>query len=392
MSLRFSLIVAVSLAAALVRAADPSPPVCDDIQAAMQTFVDDHQLSGAVSLIANRNEILHLGAVGSSNLETQRDMQTDDLFWIASLTKPFTATAVMILSEEGTLSIDDPVAKHLPDFAEMTVGEERRPTKTELTIRHLLTHTSGVAGVKWPRGGDTRSLDVQAYELASLPLQFEPGLQWKYGNGLNVAARIVEVVSGMPFDDFIWRRITDPLQMPDTTFHMTGKQYRRFARNYRLNDDRSALAPAEHKLVTPEPEAGADITPSPSGGLYSTAGDLSRFCRMLLSGGELDGVRILAPETVAEMTTVQTGDLRTGFTPGNGWGLGVCIVRQPQGVTRTLSPGTFGHGGAYGTQSWIDPKKGLIYVLMIQRPDLGNSDASPMRDAFQTAAVEAIGD
>lgn len=392
MSLRSSLIVVSFFAAGLVHAVDPSPPVCDDIQAAMQSFVDDRQLSGAVTLVANRDELLHRGAVGTSNLDTQCAMQADDLFWIASLTKPFSATAVMILQDEGKLSIDDPVAKHLPDFARMTVGEERRPAKTVLTIRHLLTHTSGVAGVKWPRGGDTRSLDVQAHELASLPLQFEPGTKWKYSNGLNVAARIVEVVSGIAFDHFVRQRITDPLKMHDTTFYMTDEQYQRFVRNYRLNDDQTALIPAEHKLVTPEPKAGADITPSPSGGLFSTAGDLSRFYRMLLSGGELDGVRILATETVDEMTTVQTGDLQTGFTPGNGWGLGVCVVREPQGVTRMLSPGTFGHGGAYGTQGWIDPQQGLVYVLMIQRPDLGNSDASPMRDSFQSAATAAFGE
>lgn len=387
-----ALIVVCLVTGGLTRAADPAPPVCDDIQAVMQEFVDHHQLSGAVTLVADRNQVLHLGAVGLSNLETDRPMQTDDLFWIASLTKPFSATSVMILQDDGRLSIDDPVAKHLPDFAEMKVGEERQPAKTVLTIRHLLTHTSGVAGVKWPVGGDTRSLDVQAYELASLPLQFEPGSQWKYGNGLNVAARIVEVVSGVPFDRFIRHRITEPLGMDDTTFRMTDDQYARFARNYELNEDKSGLVPAEHKLVTPDPAAGADITPSPSGGLFSTARDLSRFYRMFLNGGELDGVRVLSPESVQAMTTVQTGDLTTGFTPGNGWGLGLCIVREPQGVTRMLSPGTFGHGGAYGSQAWSDPEHGRIYILMIQRRDIGNSDASPMRDAFQSAAVSAFGD
>ena len=388
---RLPLILICLVASGLSRAADPAPPVCDEIQAVMQEFVDHHQVSGAVTLVADRDQVLHLGAVGLSEIETERRMQTDDLFWIASLTKPFTATAVMILQDEGKLSIDDPVALHLPDFAEMTVGEDRQPANTILTIRQLLTHTSGVAGVKWPLGGDTRSLDVQAYELASLPLQFEPGSQWKYGNGLNVAARIVEVVSGIPFDQFIRYRITEPLDMDDTTFRMSDDQYARFARNYELNDDKSGLVPAEHKLVTPDPAAGADVTPSPSGGLFSTAGDLSRFYRMFLNGGELDSVRVLSPESVEAMTTVQTGDLKTGFTPGNGWGLGLCVVRVPQGVTRMLSPGTFGHGGAYGSQGWIDPEQGLIYVLMIQRRDIGNSDASPMRDAFQSAAVAAFG-
>src|SRR5262249_17927891 len=153
--------------------------------------------------------------------------------------------------------------------------------------------------------------------------------------------------------DFVRERITDPLGMRDTTFLLTPLQYERFARNYKLTYDRTALVPAEHRLVTPDPELGKTITPSPSGGLFSPAEDLSRFYRMMLNGGELDGIRILKPETARAMTTIQTGDLVTGFTPGNGWGLGFCVVREPQGVTRMLSPGTFGHGGAYGTQGWI---------------------------------------
>jgi len=372
------------------RGADPAPPVNADIQAAMQRFVDDGQLSGAVTLVADRNGLRHVGAVGLRDLDAKEAMRPDSLFWIASLTKPFAATAVLILQDDGKLSVDDPVAKYLPDFEQLAVGEDRRPLQTPLTIRHLLTHTSGVSSKPWPNGGDTRSLDVQAYEIASLPLQFEPGTKWTYGQSLDVAGRIVEVVSGLPFADFVRQRITESLDMHDTTFELTPAQFERLATNYRQNDDKTALVPAEHKYVTPDPSLGVKVTPSPSGGLFSTANDLSRFYRMLLSGGELDGVRILSADTVAAMTTVQTGDLVTGFTPGNGWGFGVCVVREPQGVTRMLSPGTYGHGGAYGTQGWIDPAKGLIYVLMIQRPDLGNSDQSPMRDAFQSAAVAAF--
>ncbi|MBL8850094.1 MAG: beta-lactamase family protein [Planctomycetaceae bacterium] len=374
----------------LVCAADP-PPVSNNVQAAMQQYVDDGQLSGAVTLVADRDGIRHLGAVGKSDLETERDLRVDDLFWIASLSKPFAATAVMILQDDGRLSIDDPVSKHLADFEQLTIGEDRRPVQTVLTIRHLLTHTSGLSSPPWPPGGDNRSLDVQAAEMASLPLHFEPGSKWAYSNSLNVAGRIVEVVSGLPFAEFVKQRITDPLGMHETTFHLTDEQHARFVRLYKLNDDKSALVPAEHKYVTPDPEAGAAITPSPSGGLFSTAEDLSRFYRMLLNGGEWEGVRVLSPETVQAMTTIQTGELKTGFTTGNGWGLGFCIVREPQGVTRMLSPGTFGHGGAYGTQGWIDPERGLICILMIQRPDLGNSDESPMRDAFQAAAVSLFG-
>jgi CubicO group peptidase (beta-lactamase class C family) len=248
-----------------------------------------------------------------------------------------------------------------------------------------------VASHPWPKGGDARSLDEQAREIASLPLLFEPGSRWRYSQGLNVAGRIVEVVSGMSFADFLRQRITDPLGMHDTTFAMTPAQKARFAMTYRLNDDTTKLIPAEHELVTPDSSLATKITPSPSGGLYSTAADVLRFYGMLLNGGESGGTRILSADAVKAMTTIQTGELETGFTPGNGWGCGACIVREPQGVTRMLSPGTFGHGGAYGTQCWVDPIKGLVYVLMIQRSDLGNSDDSPMRAVFQATAASVFG-
>jgi CubicO group peptidase (beta-lactamase class C family) len=131
-------------------------------------------------------------------------------------------------------------------------------------------------------------------------------------------------------------------------------------------------------------------SPNPSGGLFSTAQDMGRFYQMILNGGELDGRRIVSQEAVQQMTTLQTGELKTGFTTGNGWGLGWCIVREPQGVTKSLSPGTFGHGGAFGTQGWVDPERNMIYVLMIQRTNFGNSDASDLRGAFDQTAVETL--
>jgi CubicO group peptidase (beta-lactamase class C family) len=133
-----------------------------------------------------------------------------------------------------------------------------------------------------------------------------------------------------------------------------------------------------------------DRFPAANGGLFSTVNDYARFCRMILAGGELDGTRFLRPESVRLMTTIQTDDLKTGFTPGNGWGLGWCVVREPQGITAMLSPGTFGHGGAYGTQAWIDPHLKRVYILMVQRADFPNSDDSPVRRAFQEAAASAL--
>ena len=198
---------------------------------------------------------------------------------------------------------------------------------------------------------------------------------------------MVEIVAGKPFDEFLTEKIFRPLQMVDTTFHPSPEQQQRLARLYQPGEDGKSLAPGTHWLVDLSPNK----SPNPSGGLFSTASDMARFYQMILGGGELDGRRIVSHEAVKQMTTIQTGDLRTGFTDGNAWGLGWCLVRQPQGVSAMLSPGTFGHGGAFGTQGWVDPQRQMIFVLMIQRTGFGNSDASDIRRDFQELAVRSTG-
>jgi len=178
--------------------------------------------------------------------------------------------------------------------------------------------------------------------------------------------------------------------MKDTTFYPSAEQMKRLATSYKRTDD-GKLEPAKIFILEGHDPSARDRYPAANGGLFSTAGDYGRFCRMLLNGGSLDGKTYLKPETVKLMRTVSTGDLHTGFTEGNGWGLGVGVVRQPQGVTASLSPGSFGHGGAYGTQAWIDPEKGVAYVLMVQRANFKNSDDSEVRKAFQDAAAGAVG-
>jgi CubicO group peptidase (beta-lactamase class C family) len=228
-------------------------------------------------------------------------------------------------------------------------------------------------------------------------MQYEPGEKWKYTqSGINAAARVVEVVSGMTFDAFVEKRIFQPLGMKSTTFYPTDEQRARLATAYAKSKDTGALDP-----VPPRPEFGPrDRPPQGNGGLYSTAPDYARFCQMLLNGGTLDGRRYLSAAAMKLLTTPQTGDLPTGFfqtdTYGNrganyGWGLGTSILRTPHdGVAAMLSPGTYGHGGAWGTQAWIDPVKGVAYVLMVQRSNFPNSDASDVRGAFQLAAANAI--
>jgi CubicO group peptidase (beta-lactamase class C family) len=307
-------------------------------------------------------------------------MSVDTLFGVMSMTKPVTATALMILVDEGRLSLDDPVAKYIPAFADAKT-ESGEPVRG-LTVRHVLTHTSGLTGEQ----GCRVSLEATANELAARPFKFQPGEKWEYGPSLNVCGRIIEVVSGQSYDEFLRQRIFEPLGMKNTTFHPTEEQRERVAVLYELSDERKSLVPTERVLSIGEP----DCVPNPSGGLFSTAGDMLAFYRMILGGGELQGTRILSADAVHEMTRVQTGDLQTGFTPGNAWGLGWCIVREPQGVTGMLSPGSFGHGGYYGTQGWVDPVKKRIFVLMIQRAGLPNSDASDVRRDFQQLAVESF--
>ena len=193
----------------------------------------------------------------------------------------------------------------------------------------------------------------------------------------------------MPFDKFLERRLFGPLGMKDTTFYLTEEQLPRLATSYRRTE-KGELEATDIRILDGKSPTSRDRFPAANGGLFSTAPDYARFCQMILNGGELDGKRYLKPESVKLMTTIQTGDLKTGFTDGNGWGLGWCVVREPQGVTAMLSPGTFGHGGAYGTQAWIDPGKKRIYILMVQRANFPNSDATEVRRAFQEAANSAL--
>jgi CubicO group peptidase (beta-lactamase class C family) len=287
---------------------------------------------------------------------------------------------VLILQDEGKLCVSDPVWKYIPRFKDVRLGDE--PPAREITIRDLMTHTSGIGGSQRNQG----TLQETAELLAGQPLQFQPGSRWQYSPGMTVCGRIIEVASGQPYETFLAERIFRPLKMTDTTFFPTTQQQRRLARIYRPGPEPGTLAPATHWLT----DLGPQRTPNPSGGLFSTAADLAKFYQMVLNGGELEGQRIVSKKAAKQMTCVQTADLTTGFTPGNGWGLGWCVVRQPQGVTGMLSPGTFGHGGAFGTQGWVDPQRKLVFVLMIQRTAFGNSDGATIRGEFQRLAVEAL--
>ena len=347
------------------------------IPAQMKTFVAGKKVAGVVTLVATRDGVIHHAAVGQADIGNKIPMRKDTLFAIASMTKPITGTAVMILRDQGKLSLDDLVSKYIPEFksAALKSGLPKR----QLTIRDLVTHTSGLVGSQ----RTSSSLKATAIMLARRPLGFQPGAKWQYSPGMSVAGRIVEIVSGQPFDRFLQKRIFGPLNMTDTTFHPTAAQQKRLAKIYRPGKGGKSIVVTKSWIAAVDPKR----TPNPSGGLFSTAADMAKFYRMILRGGELNGKRILSAAAVKEMTTILTADLKTGFTPGNGWGVGWCIVRKPQGVTAMLSPGSCGHGGAFGTQGWIDRKKNRIYVLMIQRSGFGNGDASDIRGEFQRLAA-----
>jgi CubicO group peptidase (beta-lactamase class C family) len=346
----------------------------------MQEFVGAKQISGAVTLVSHKGQIVHLEAAGEADLSTHRPMAKNAVFAIASMTKPITATAIMILADEGKLSIADPVSKYIPEFhdAKLSTGKPSH----EITIRDLLTHTSGLTGDQGVKEG---SLEKTAVEMSNRILAFEPGSKWSYSPGLTVCGRVIEVASGIAYHEFLAHRIFEPLNMQDTTFAPTDEQRQRIALLYKPNADKKDI-----EAAVPQLTGNGAPTFGPSGGLFSTAADMARFYQMILNGGELDGKRIVSKSAVSEMTTIQTGELTTGFTPGNGWGLGWCVIRQPQDVTKMLSPGTYGHGGAWGTQGWVDPVRGTIYVLMIQRRDFGNSDGSDIRADFQQLAADAL--
>lgn len=307
----------------------------DPIAERMQAFADANQFSGSVTMVVHRGKLVHHAAVGLADVESGRAMQQDSLFAIASMTKPITATALMILQDDGRVSVEDPVAKYIPEFKDVSLADG--PAKTEMTIRHLMTHTSGLGGEQRCIG----SIKSTAEELATRKLSFDPGTKWQYSPGLNVIGRIIEVVSGQPYEAFLAERIFQPLRMVDTTFAPTEAQRARVARLYEPGENGESLAVASHWIT----DFSGEVVPSPSGGLFSTASDMAAFYRMILNGGQSNDRQIVSRSAVEQMTTVQTGDLVTGFTPGNGWGLGWCVVRQPQGVTKDVSPGTFGHGG-----------------------------------------------
>lgn len=391
-----SLLLAAPAAAILVAGlpVTAATPTLPGIGSAMEQMIQQHEVAGAVTMVVTKQKVVHLECTGFADVASQKRMTPETLFWIASMTKPITGAAILMLQDQGKLQVTDPVAKFLPEFAHLKTPSGR---PANLTIVQILTHTSGLGEAKGPAAEQAKTLaDLVPIWLAA-PMQYEPGQKWQYTqSGINAAARIVEVVSGLTFDQFLEKRLFAPLGMKHTTFYLDTAPAGSLVTAYSKNKDTGQLDP-----VPPRPEFGPrQRPPQGNGGLYSTAPDYARFCQMLLNGGKLDGRRYLSPKAVELLSTPQTGSLPTGFFQNEtfgqhgmnyGWGIGTCVLRTPhEGVAAMLSPGTFGHGGAWGTQAWIDPLRGAAYILMVQRSNFPNSDASEVRKAFQEAAATAL--
>ena len=377
---------------ALLALTAQAAPQLPGIGAALQATVEAHEVAGAVTLVATKDKILHLEATGFATLADKKPLEPDAMFWLASTTKPVTSVAVLMLQDEGQLSLSDPVAKYLPAFAGLKTPSGQ---PANLTIAQLLTHTSGLAEIK--RGSYALKKDlaevIDSYFPAA-PMLFEPGERWKYTSfGFDVAGRIVEIVSGKSFDAFLQERLFDPLGMKDTTFFTSDDQQRRLVTNYARNSATGELEPRAHQFGRP---VRGQFPPVPGGGLHSTASDVARFGQMLLNRGVFEGKRYLSAAAYETLTTVHTGGLATGFSTGQfnevlGWGMGAYVLRAPHaGVSATLSPGSFGHPGACGTHLIVDPAKGLVYVLMIQRSNLSDNFENETARAFLQAAADAL--
>lgn len=354
-----------------------------DVAAALQPYVEQQELAGAVALVADTNGILSVTAVGSANREAGQPMRTDSLFWIASQSKPITAAAVMILVDEGRISLDDPVEKYLPEFRGLMAVVEKdeqhvllKKPERPITVRQTLSHTSGMpfrSAIEVPVL-DRLSLADRVRSYAMTPLDFLPESRYQYSNaGINTAARVVEVVSGLPFEQFLAERLLQPLGMQETTFWPDKAQEARIATAYRPGAGGKGLEATKiEQLYYPLTDRSLRAA-MPAGGLFSTAADVSRFYRMLANGGQLDGKRVLSESAVQQLTTRQTP----------------AALKESYGLGFSVSDERFGHGGAYSTNSYYDSRHKRILVWLVQHAGFPGRGGDS-QDAFRRAALSGL--
>ena len=375
--------------------------------------VEARQIAGAVALVARRGRVVEYEAVGVMDLDSQKPMTKDTLFRLASTTKPVTAGAVLMLMEEGKLKLTDPVSQYIPEFknAQVMVETERMappmtdraalpektytvPAERQITIIDLLTHTSGLAS-----GGIANAEFLKLFNarkpadtladfiprLGALPLDFQPGTRWRYSGlaGFDTLGRIVEIVSGLTFDEFLRTRLFEPLGMRDTFFNVPDKDQERLAAVYNLTD-KGLEKPANPLTI------GSPAYFSGAGGLKSTVADFFQFAQMLCNGGELNGKRILSPWTVDLMMSNNVGDLFLGQigrpAKGVGFGLGGEVVLNNAEARMRKPNGSYGWDGAYGTYWWVNRKEQMVVVLFVQTP--GRAQQYDFDNAVSQAVIE----
>ncbi|HZT78124.1 MAG TPA: serine hydrolase domain-containing protein [Vicinamibacterales bacterium] len=412
-------LAAIVAAAPLARTAAPGTPLRDlaaaapesvgvsserlhRLDAAMKKIVDDQQVAGLVTLVERHGKIVDFNAVGRRSAASAEPLQKDAIFRIYSMTKPVTGVAMMMLYEEGKWRLDDPVSRYIPAFAKLKVytgkNDEGAPkledAKRSLTMRELMTHTGGLGYVLNSNNpvdkmiidanvlNPMASLQTMIDGLAKMPLLAQPGTRWSYSIGVDVQGYLVEKFSGQSFADFARTRIFEPLGMNDTAFYVPKEKLARFSEVHKGAGASLALDPRMDPTVVP-------LGPSGGGGLFSTAPDYARFCEMLLEGGQLNGVRLLAPRTVEMMRTnhVNPEALKT-MPAGTGWGLDFQVVTDAAAAGDSVSDGTFSWFGIAGTWFWIDPKADLAFVGMVGHQSLQTT--RPIHGLSRSLVYQAV--
>ena len=390
------------------------------IRSVMNRHVAEKQIPGAAGLIARRGKIAYQEAFGMADIEAGKPMQLDTIHRIYSMSKPITSVAVMMLYEEGKFQLNDPVAKYLPEFARMQVAIEEKdpqtgkpmlktaPAKRSVTVRDLLRHTAGLTygffsdtmvDQEYRKARILSDLNLAEFvtHLTQIPLLYEPGARWHYSVSVDVLGRLVEVLSGKSFDQFLQERIFNPLDMRDTGFYVPANKKDRLAKLYSPTKDgkiQPAVICATRQECTEKfPNAAPSYLEPPTllsggGGLVSTAYDYLRFCQMLLNKGQYDGKRLLSRKTVQLMSSDNLGTI-PGMGPGAGFGLGFAVSKAPGEAGMMGSAGEYNWGGAAGTRFWIDPQEELIGIFMIQiLPHTGLEYGSE----FRVLTYQAIAD
>ncbi|WP_166647274.1 serine hydrolase domain-containing protein [Prosthecobacter fusiformis] len=379
---RFRFLLAVFALAAGTTFLSAEKPVMS-VTAALQPYVEKQELAGAVTLAANLEKVLDVSTVGYADVEAKTPMEQDDLFWIASMTKPMTATAVMMLVDEGKIKLDDAVEKYLPEFKgqKLAILEDGKQVGTKaparvITVRDVLSHTSGLP-FKAPEEEptlDALPLEKAVKTYAAQALLFEPGRDFLYSNaGINTAARILEVVSGMAYEDFMNKRLFEPLGMMDTTFWPNESQVARLAKAYQPGADKKGLVSMLVSQLHYPLGDRAKRFPMPAGGLFSTAKDVGVFGQMILNGGEWNGHRYISKESLEAMTSRQTP----------------AAVARSYGLGWAVDSDSVGHGGAFATNLSVDKKHGLVLVYLVQHSGFPGEGKKAL-GAFKSRAIKAF--